>query len=49
MDRAHEAVIIGGGQSGLAAAHHLARRGIDAVVLEASDRVPIPRPFQERL
>lgn len=39
MDRTHETVIIGGGQSGLAAAHHLARRGIDAVLLEGSDRI----------
>lgn len=35
----HEAVIIGAGQSGLAAAYHLAKRGIDFVVLEANDRV----------
>ena len=39
MDHAHETVIIGGGQSGLAAAHHLARRGVDTVLLEASDRI----------
>ena len=39
MDRAHETVIIGGGQSGLAAGHHLARRGVDFVLLEASDRI----------
>jgi putative flavoprotein involved in K+ transport len=39
MDRAHETVIIGGGQSGLAAAHHLARRGIDFVLLESRDRI----------
>ena len=39
MDRTHEAVIIGGGQSGLAAGHHLARRGIDFVLLEASERI----------
>lgn len=35
----HEAVIIGAGQSGLAAAYYLAKRGIDFVVLEANDRV----------
>lgn len=34
-----EAVVIGAGQCGLAAAHHLAKRGIDFVVLEANDRV----------
>lgn len=39
MDRAHEAVIIGGGQSGLAAGHHLARRGVDFVLLEGRDRI----------
>lgn len=39
MDRTHEAVVIGGGQSGLAAAHHLARLGIDFVLLEAKDRI----------
>ena len=39
MDRAIDTVIIGGGQTGLAAAHHLARRGLDFVVLEANDRI----------
>jgi putative flavoprotein involved in K+ transport len=39
MNRAHETVVIGGGQTGLAAAHHLARRGIDFVVLEADGRI----------
>jgi putative flavoprotein involved in K+ transport len=39
MNRTYEAVVIGGGQSGLAAGHHLARRGIDFVVLEGSDRI----------
>ncbi|MFI5979352.1 flavin-containing monooxygenase [Streptomyces sp. NPDC051555] len=33
-----EAVVIGGGQSGLAAAHALVRQGVAPVVLEASDR-----------
>ncbi|MGH2445539.1 MAG: flavin-containing monooxygenase [Candidatus Limnocylindria bacterium] len=35
----HEVVIIGAGQCGLAAAHGLAKRGIDFVVLEANHRV----------
>jgi len=35
----HTVIVIGAGQTGLAAAHHLARRGIEFVVLEASDRV----------
>ncbi len=39
MDRAHETVVIGGGQTGLAAGHHLARRGVDFVVLEANHRI----------
>ncbi|MEC4571055.1 flavin-containing monooxygenase [Streptomyces virginiae] len=33
-----EAVVIGGGQSGLAAAHALVKQGVAPVVLEASDR-----------
>jgi putative flavoprotein involved in K+ transport len=39
MDRTYETLVIGGGQSGLAAGHHLARRGIDFAVLEADDRI----------
>ncbi len=35
----HEVVVIGAGQAGLAAGYHLARRGIEFVVLEASPRV----------
>jgi len=35
----HEVVVIGAGQAGLAAGYHLARRGIDFTVLEASGRV----------
>jgi putative flavoprotein involved in K+ transport len=35
----HEAIVIGAGQAGLAAGYHLARRGIDFTVLEASGRV----------
>ncbi|HEX6127860.1 MAG TPA: FAD-dependent oxidoreductase [Candidatus Limnocylindria bacterium] len=37
--RRHAVVVIGAGQTGLAAAYHLARRGFDFVVLEASERV----------
>ncbi|MFE5627531.1 NAD(P)-binding protein [Streptomyces virginiae] len=33
-----EAVVIGGGQSGLATAHALVGAGLKPVVLEASDR-----------
>lgn len=35
----HEVVVIGAGQSGLAASYHLARRGIDHVVLDANERI----------
>jgi putative flavoprotein involved in K+ transport len=35
----HEVVVIGAGQAGLAAGYHLARRGIDFIVLEASGRI----------
>jgi putative flavoprotein involved in K+ transport len=35
----HEVVVIGAGQAGLAAGYHLAKRGIDFTVLEASRRV----------
>jgi putative flavoprotein involved in K+ transport len=35
----HEVVVIGAGQSGLAAGYNLARRGLDFVILEAGDRV----------
>jgi putative flavoprotein involved in K+ transport len=38
MER-HEVVVIGAGQAGLAAGYHLARRGIEFVILEASARV----------
>jgi putative flavoprotein involved in K+ transport len=34
-----ETVVIGGGQAGLATAHHLTRRGRPCLVLEADDRV----------
>ena len=35
----HDAVVVGGGLSGLTAAHRLAAAGAGVVVLEASDRV----------
>jgi putative flavoprotein involved in K+ transport len=35
----HEVVVIGAGQAGLAAGYHLARRGIEFVILEAGARV----------
>ena len=35
----HEVVVIGAGQTGLAAAYHLARRGIEFVMLEGNERV----------
>jgi putative flavoprotein involved in K+ transport len=38
MER-HEVVVIGAGQAGLAAGYHLAQRGIEFVILEASARV----------
>jgi putative flavoprotein involved in K+ transport len=35
----HDVVVVGAGQAGLAAGYHLAQRGIDFVILEASPRV----------
>lgn len=35
----YETVIIGAGQAGLAAGHHLAKLGIDFTILEAGDRI----------
>jgi putative flavoprotein involved in K+ transport len=37
--RAHDVVVIGAGQAGLAAGYHLKQRGLDFVILEASARV----------
>lgn len=31
----YDAIVVGGGQSGLAAAHHLRRRGLDTTIIEA--------------
>jgi putative flavoprotein involved in K+ transport len=47
MNRDHEVVVIGAGQSGLAAGYHLARRGIDFVSpakLDALPGLPFPLP-----
>jgi cation diffusion facilitator CzcD-associated flavoprotein CzcO len=38
VSRDVEVVVIGAGQAGLSAAHHLARLGLDLVVLDAEDR-----------
>ncbi len=37
-DRVLDALVIGAGQAGLSTSHHLARRGIDHVVLDADER-----------
>ncbi len=34
----HDVIVVGGGQAGLAASHHLARRDVEHVVLEAGPR-----------
>ena len=39
LDEQHEVVVVGAGQSGLACGYHLARRGIDFVILEADRHV----------
>lgn len=39
LERHYDVVVIGGGQSGLAASYHLARAGIDHVVLDRAERV----------
>ncbi|MGW0182596.1 flavin-containing monooxygenase [Nocardia sp. NPDC003345] len=36
-EHAYDVVVVGGGQSGLAAAHHLTGQGLNAAVLEASE------------
>ena len=38
MER-HEVIVIGAGQAGLAAGHHLKRRGIDFAILDANERI----------
>jgi putative flavoprotein involved in K+ transport len=38
-NKRHDVVVIGGGQAGLVAGYHLAQRGIDFVILEASPRI----------
>lgn len=35
----YDAIVVGGGQAGLAMGHHLSRRGLRHVILEASDRL----------
>jgi len=35
----YDTVIVGGGQAGLSAAHHLRRRGVECVVLDAGQRI----------
>jgi len=35
----HDVIVIGGGQAGLSVGYHLQRRGVDFVILDASDRV----------
>ncbi|MCV0402868.1 MAG: NAD(P)/FAD-dependent oxidoreductase [Chloroflexi bacterium] len=39
MNRSFETVVIGGGQTGLSAGHHLAKRGVDFVILEGRQRI----------
>lgn len=39
MSERHDVVVVGGGQAGLAASHHLSRSGIEHVVLDASATV----------
>ena len=35
----HQAIVIGAGQAGLAAGHHLKRRGIEFAILDANERI----------
>lgn len=39
MNERHDVVVIGAGQSGLAAGYHLKRRGIDFVILDTNERI----------
>jgi putative flavoprotein involved in K+ transport len=39
MAEQHDVIVVGGGQAGLAASHHLSRSGVEHVVLDASPRV----------
>ncbi len=39
MDERVETLVIGGGQAGLSVGYHLARRGMDFVILDSSERV----------
>jgi putative flavoprotein involved in K+ transport len=39
MSEQVETLVIGGGQAGLSVGYHLARRGMDFVILDASDRI----------
>ncbi len=39
MTEQHDVIVVGGGQAGLAASHHLSRSSIEHVVLDASPRI----------
>ncbi|MDI9914129.1 hypothetical protein [Rhodococcus sp. IEGM 1379] len=40
----HDAIVVGGGQSDLAGAHHLRRRGLDTAIIEAGSEPVAPWP-----